>query len=480
MADLSNRWTEEQLRELEEELYDMFAEAYDELGDTIAEYFRKFERRDAEMKALLNAGEITEQEYRDWRLSQIGRGKHFKALQDEVAQRMTNINEVAMTYINEVTPNIYALNYNFEQYKNFVVYGGAFEALPETAIRRLAVEKPEIMPFFPEERAIERGIDLAYGKRQISAHVTSGIIRGLPIGKIADELQMDLTSMERSSAVRAARTAVTGAQNGGRMDSYHAAQKMGIKLQKEWLATLDRRTRHAHAILDGQVRDVDEAFEVEGKKIMYPGDMNAAPGLVYNCRCTLIAKVDGVDTSDTPRKTYSEWLAAQEKKNPVEYNSVRGIIQDRNMAAGFRQPPTRNVGKEEQECIKEIADEIGIPRSVLVFNVGNCTGFSDLDGTIHIRGDIFPDATSRIARDRMSERAVLAHEYYGHFMNDPSEYDIGDWRDEYRASRNAAINAPNLTKEDRALLMIDAYDRARDAGQIIPYDEEANKIIYGY
>ena len=61
------------------------------------------------------------------------------------------------------------------------------------------------------------------------------------------------------------------------MDSYHAAQKMGIKLQKEWLATLDRRTRHAHAILDGQVRDVDEAFEVEGKKIMYPGDMNAAP-----------------------------------------------------------------------------------------------------------------------------------------------------------------------------------------------------------
>ena len=55
--------------------------------------------------------------------------------------------------------------------------------------------------------------------------------------------------MSLASAIRTARTATTAAQNAGRMDSYHAAKGMGIKLKKEWLATLDGRTRHAHAIL---------------------------------------------------------------------------------------------------------------------------------------------------------------------------------------------------------------------------------------
>ena len=45
--------------------------------------------------------------------------------------------------------------------------------------------------------------------------------------------------MSLASAIRTARTATTAAQNAGRMDSYHAAEGMGIKLKKEWLATLD-------------------------------------------------------------------------------------------------------------------------------------------------------------------------------------------------------------------------------------------------
>ena len=44
------------------------------------------------------------------------------------------------------------------------------------------------------------------------------------------------------------------------MDSYVAAEKMGIKLKKSWLATLDNRTRHAHAMLDGQTVDIDKPF----------------------------------------------------------------------------------------------------------------------------------------------------------------------------------------------------------------------------
>lgn len=75
---------------------------------------------------------------------------------------------------------------------------------------------------------------------------------------------------------------------------------MGIKLKKEWLATLDGRTRHAHAMLDGQTVETDKPFHVDGYEIMYPGDTSAPGYLVYNCRCTLIAALDDVPKAPNP------------------------------------------------------------------------------------------------------------------------------------------------------------------------------------
>lgn len=75
---------------------------------------------------------------------------------------------------------------------------------------------------------------------------------------------------------------------------------MGIKLKKEWLATLDGRTRHAHAMLDGQTAETDKPFHVDGYEIMYPGDTSAPGYLVYNCRCTLIAALDDVPKAPNP------------------------------------------------------------------------------------------------------------------------------------------------------------------------------------
>lgn len=163
----------------------------------------------------------------------------------------------------------------------------------------------------------------------------------------------------------------------------------------------------------------------------------------------------------------------------VEITRERGIIESRNMALGMRKSPSYVLSAKEIEGILTDADEIGVDRSILAINNGKQTGFSEVSGRINIRGDVLPDLTSKIARDRMSPRAVLAHEYYGHYKNNPSEYDIGDWRDEFRASYDAAKNAPNLSAEDRAHLMIDAYDRAREAGVFLEYDSLARRIIYG-
>ena len=282
--DYAHKWTDKQLAALEKRIAAEFKQAAEDLTDTVNAYFEALKKRDAEMAAKAEAGEITEQAYKQWRLAQIGRGKRFEALRDKVAERYTNAHEVAVAYANDATPGIYTLNRNYAAYTIEQISDKAdFTLWDEQTVRRLIEEQPGLMPYYPPKRALKRGIDLDYGKKQITASITSSILQGKSISRIADDLQQRMESMNRASAIRTARTSVTAAQNAGRMDSYAAAEKMGIKLKKQWLATLDGRTRHAHAMLDGQTAETDKPFNVDGYEIMYPGDASAPGYLVYNC-----------------------------------------------------------------------------------------------------------------------------------------------------------------------------------------------------
>lgn len=333
-ADYAHRMTDKQLAELEKRIASIYKQAADELSETITAYFKQFEKRDADMLEKVKNGTVSEQQYKQWRLTQIGRGNRFIALRDKVAERYTNANEVAIAYINDATPGIYTLNRNYSAYTIEQVSSSAdFTLFDERTVKRLAVEQPNLMPYYPKDRALKRGIDLAYGKQQITANVTSGILQGKSIYRLADDLQKSIRDMNRTSAVRTARTAVTGAQNAGRMDAYTEAEKMGIHVRKQWLATLDNRTRHAHAMLDGQTVDVDKPFKVDGYELMYPCDTSAPGYLVYNCRCTQIAEVDGEDTSSGGRRaidpetgqwvlvgdmTYAEWAGWKKEQAIVK------------------------------------------------------------------------------------------------------------------------------------------------------------------
>lgn len=331
--DTGHKWTDRELTALEKRIATVYRRAYKDIGRTIRDYFDKFAARDDEQRARLDAGEITNAEYTRWRLTQMGRGERYKALQERVAERMYNANTVALEYVNDTTPGIYTLNRNWTAYT--IEQAGAnasFTLWDESTVRRLIVEQPQLMPNYPKAQAVRRGIDLAYSKRQIGSAVTSGILQGHSVGKIAAEVQRHVTDMSWTSATRAARTAVTAAQNGGRQDTYEAAQKMGIELKKEWVATLDNRTRHAHAMADGQVAAVDKPFKLDGYDLMFPGDKSAPGYLVYNCRCTTIAafkdygkdakrrSIDGVGED----MTYQEWAKSKkQQQKAVEASTIQ-------------------------------------------------------------------------------------------------------------------------------------------------------------
>lgn len=307
-----DKLTDKQLEQLERKLHKLYKDAADELDGTIKEYFQKFEKRDEEMKTALDAGEITKNQYTQWRLAQIGRGQRFEDLRDKLAERMTKANEVAAAYMNDVTPGVYSLNMNYAAYSIERQYGNVgFTIWNDEAVRRLAVEEPDLMPYYPEEKAVNRGIDLAYGKRQITAQITSSILLGHSIPQMATALRQRIQGMNDTSATRTARTAVTAAQNGGRQATFERAEAMGIKLRKRWIATKDLRTRPEHGHADGQIVPIDKPFDVGGEPLMFPGDRSNASGWnIYNCRCAMRSvEKEGIGSGSTQPMTYDEWFA---------------------------------------------------------------------------------------------------------------------------------------------------------------------------
>lgn len=334
-SDLGHKLTDKEIAKLERRIAKLYRDAGEELQATIDAYFEQFAKRDEEMKALIgtvqNGKEWTESDYKQWRLNQIGRGERYQAMRDKVAQRATDANAVAVSYTNDATPGIYSLNRNYAAYTIERVTGNiGFDLWDEQTVKRLMVEQPDLMPYYPKDRALKRGIDLAYGKKQITASVTSSILQGKSIKHMADDLQKRITTMSRDSAIRTARTAVTGAQNAGRMDSYAAAEKMGIKLKKRWLATLDARTRHSHAMLDGEQVAQDKKFS---NGCRFPGDPQGPPWEIYNCRCTLIAAVDGVDTSSAQRRARNADTGKTEVISNMSYAEWAGWKKDTKQVA---------------------------------------------------------------------------------------------------------------------------------------------------
>lgn len=314
--DEGHRLTDEQLQELEERIREMYDEAAKELQDIIDDYFAKFAVRDKEMQDMLQAGKIDEEAYKQWRLNQIGRGRRFEQLRDKLAERATHANEVAVAYINDTTPGIYTLNRNYAAYEIESVGAGVdFTLYDEATIRRLLVEHPDLMPYYPPSLALKRDIDLEYGKKQITARVTRGILMGESNRQIAAGLRERLTNMSVDSAIRAARTATTAAENGGRTASYQQAADMGIEMTREWMAVHDGRTRYNHAMADGQRVGVNEPFTVGGEKLMFPGDgsSGASGGNIYNCRCRIKGRIKG---HERKRELYPEWLERKMEEDP--------------------------------------------------------------------------------------------------------------------------------------------------------------------
>jgi len=324
MPDPGHRETDELLAWLERDISDLYSEAAADVEEKLRDYLRRFEIKDKTWRKWVKEGKKTPQEYQQWRTGQIMMGKRWEEMRNTLAGDLSNADQIARSIVNGYTPEAYALNHNYATYE---VEKGAqvdtsFTLYNRQTVERLVRDNPQLLP----APSIDIPLDMRWNRQHIQSAVLQGILQGESIPKIASRMQQ-VAEMDRKVAIRTARTAMTGAQNAGRVDGYKRAKSMGIKMRQQWVATLDGRTRHEHRILDGQTAPVDGYFEVEGERIRYPGDPTAAPHLVYNCRCTLIASLQGFerDLSDLSLRntkhmgdiTYEEWKKAKAKSDPI-------------------------------------------------------------------------------------------------------------------------------------------------------------------
>ena len=288
MADTAHRLTDEKLEEMEKRLSDIYSRAEKEIQKTADEYFSKFAKQDEAKRKLLEHGKITEDEYTKWRKGKVMYGKRFTEMKEQCAKQLLNVNQTALAYVNGELPEVYAMNYNALESTVDGVGGYSFTLVDADTVRNLAVTDTSLLPY----KEIDPAKDIPWNMKKINAETLQGIVQGESMDKISKRI-MNVQEMNKTQAIRSARTIVTGAENKGRQDSYKRAEKDGIVMKREWIATNDGRTRHWHAELDGVEVDVDEPWVNDFGEIMFPGDPSADPANTYNCRCSMSAHVIG-------------------------------------------------------------------------------------------------------------------------------------------------------------------------------------------
>lgn len=331
MADYGHKETDKRLEVMEKRISQVYADTLEEAKTKLTAVLKEFQEEDKKRAQLVADGKLKQRAYVAWRQELLGKAKHLQDMIDVLTEDFTNADKIAMNIVSGEATGVYALNANYAAYEIEQKAGInlSWTLYDHSTVERLISEEPDLLPL----PSVNIPLDQQWNKKHITAAINRGILLGDPIPDIAQRL-LNVANMDLNAAIRSARTATTAAECAGRIDTYKYAESLGIEMQQEWVATLDDRTRHEHRILDGQRVDIGEAFEVDGATIRYPGDPQAPGYLVYNCRCTLVSAVKGIDQSDAPRASklgnmsYEEWKAGK-KQESVEYSAKSGIITGR-------------------------------------------------------------------------------------------------------------------------------------------------------
>lgn len=159
-------------------------------------------------------------------------------------------------------------------------------------------------------------------KTQINAEISRGIASGMNYTDIAKNI-MRRANIGLNKAIRIARTEGHRVTQQATNDVQRKAKEEGARIVKQWNSAMDNRTRKTHRMLDGQLREFDEPFEVNGHKAQFPSDFGI-PSEDINCRCVALQRATWALTDDEYFQVYGKErnTVAIDSKNFADFKSA--------------------------------------------------------------------------------------------------------------------------------------------------------------
>ena len=298
----------------------------------------------------------------------------------------------------------------------------------------------------------ELGVDMQKLKKTIRREISIGISIGSDYNLIARQVQIS-SGIPLKRAKTIVRTEGHRIQQQSADDARNAAKGQGCQVVKQWDAVLDGNTRTDHRILDGQIREVGELFEIDGKKAEYPGAFGR-PEEDCNCRCVALTRAKwaldadelqtmkeraaffGLDKTEGFREFEEKYLKSAEESEMLHYEQER-ITKSRRFAVDSKVIESRayadkfdsmaNSPQERREFLKA-AKELLQHRSgqngedLYLYNRENQKWVKSITGQAAETPEYTQDIISTIERFKAKKQLVAFHNHPGSMP--PSDSDL--------------------------------------------------------
>ncbi len=333
-------------KKTEKELYNLYVQTIKDLKSALASDYRRL-------------GDLTSTE--KLKLSQM------TALLNQLEHSVTELKKGLRTQINRHLIDTGKIAYNELFYEAESRYGAInFSMLREEALKTI-IETP-VANFKLSERLNDGVVERL--KSNIKDDLTRVFLGGASYAHASARLaEQGYSSYKRAMMIT--RTEAGRVQAIARQKSQLEAESLGVEFKKQWVATLDKRTRHNHSELDGVAVEPGGYFEINGHKTKQP-HMFGIAGEDVNCRCRTVSHLEGYDmplrrenaTGETfEYKSYQEWADLKELNKPTKIRNGTPVSQDKfvkSKSTPIIKPkyittkPTKLANKSKAELEKEL------------------------------------------------------------------------------------------------------------------------------
>ena len=233
------------------------------------------------------------------------------------------------------------------------------------------IDEEQVAAAIQHETKLSESLYTRLGKdtKVLSKQIAGEISRGIASASMYSEISRNIAGycgISKNKAMRIARTESHRIQCKATADAQRKAKEKGADVVKQWDASLDGKTRDTHRELDGQIRELDEPFEVQGMTAMQPGDFGD-PAEDCNCRCALLQRARwalGNDytkwSPDAPVEISDDGTTQFINVDAKNFTEFKGIYQDITGQMTMNMENNNSVrasnGRITKENIKTVTD----------------------------------------------------------------------------------------------------------------------------